>query len=443
MLPASRSGEHHRRRRRRRCCCVPDLPCPPLIPIPLVQALFADPEQQGVRLRVTATKATGADQEQGGPLLHEEVLDRAAFQARAGGAAVAAPPPPAKQSSRARAAAAYSALKPFVIISLSCEATQRNWGHLLAGVVAAPCGSTSLIIVPLAPHADLLFTITDGAVRMVRGPALAGRLAAQHAWHACMHARCRLACLRAPVPSCPITHRQPRGTYSGTLPMPRLPACCRLCCCTRIRKVLVRWRWPPCFRSTRCGVPFCRLGVPCIACLLHSPCTAPRLAALLHTLEQPSELLGAGKLLARATPPDLCLHPFLAQLAGVVTNLAAGLMGAKWGIRYTLLTGLCLQLVGIGMLFGWQVGAGGCGPHGSGRRSGRDRGRRCVALASGGSVTHPWPANPCWTNAQLVGQSHSQSYYSLWQCEYHRLTDQPSAVVPCRTAGARRRLSCM
>lgn len=137
MLPASRSGEHHRRRRRR-CCCVPDLPCPPLIPIPLVQALFADPEQQGVRLRVTATKATGADQEQGGPLLHEEVLDRAAFQARAGGAAVAAPPPPAKQSSRARAAAAYSALKPFVIISLSCEATQRNWGHLLAGVVAAP-----------------------------------------------------------------------------------------------------------------------------------------------------------------------------------------------------------------------------------------------------------------------------------------------------------------
>ena len=46
------------------------------------------------------------------------------------------------------------------------------------------------------------------------------------------------------------------------------------------------------------------------------------------------------------------------QLAGVATNLAAGLMGAKWGIRYTLLTGLCLQLVGIGMLFGWQVGAG-------------------------------------------------------------------------------------
>lgn len=41
--------------------------------------------------------------------------------------------------------------------------------------------------------------------------------------------------------------------------------------------------------------------------------------------------------------------------AGVVTNLAAGLMGARWGIKSTLLTGLTLQLAGIGMLFGWQV----------------------------------------------------------------------------------------
>ncbi|EFN55998.1 hypothetical protein CHLNCDRAFT_8794, partial [Chlorella variabilis] len=42
------------------------------------------------------------------------------------------------------------------------------------------------------------------------------------------------------------------------------------------------------------------------------------------------------------------------ELAGVATNLVAGLMGAKWGIKTTLLTGLSLQLVGIGMLFGWQ-----------------------------------------------------------------------------------------
>jgi MFS family permease len=42
------------------------------------------------------------------------------------------------------------------------------------------------------------------------------------------------------------------------------------------------------------------------------------------------------------------------ELAGVFTNLAAGLMGARWGIKTTLLTGLCVQLCGLGMLFGWQ-----------------------------------------------------------------------------------------
>lgn len=31
-------------------------------------------------------------------------------------------------------------------------------------------------------------------------------------------------------------------------------------------------------------------------------------------------------------------------------------MGARWGIKTTLLSGLALQLAGIGMLFGWQVG---------------------------------------------------------------------------------------
>ena len=44
----------------------------------------------------------------------------------------------------------------------------------------------------------------------------------------------------------------------------------------------------------------------------------------------------------------------LYECAGVVTNLAAGFAGARWGIRVTLVTGLCLQLLAYGMLFGWQ-----------------------------------------------------------------------------------------
>ena len=42
------------------------------------------------------------------------------------------------------------------------------------------------------------------------------------------------------------------------------------------------------------------------------------------------------------------------ELAGVVTNLAAGLLGARWGIKTTLVSGLTVQLVAFGMLFGWQ-----------------------------------------------------------------------------------------
>ena len=44
----------------------------------------------------------------------------------------------------------------------------------------------------------------------------------------------------------------------------------------------------------------------------------------------------------------------LYELAGVVTNLLAGMMGARWGIRWTLLCGLVLQLLSYGLLFGWQ-----------------------------------------------------------------------------------------
>lgn len=44
----------------------------------------------------------------------------------------------------------------------------------------------------------------------------------------------------------------------------------------------------------------------------------------------------------------------LYELAGVFTNLAAGFMGAKWGIRFTLVLGLSLQIFSYGLLFGWQ-----------------------------------------------------------------------------------------
>ena len=44
----------------------------------------------------------------------------------------------------------------------------------------------------------------------------------------------------------------------------------------------------------------------------------------------------------------------LYELAGVFTNLAAGTMGARWGIRFTLILGLCLQILSYGLLFGWD-----------------------------------------------------------------------------------------
>lgn len=42
------------------------------------------------------------------------------------------------------------------------------------------------------------------------------------------------------------------------------------------------------------------------------------------------------------------------EAAGVITNLAAGLLGAKWGIKTTLVSGLSMQLVAFAMLFAWQ-----------------------------------------------------------------------------------------
>lgn len=44
----------------------------------------------------------------------------------------------------------------------------------------------------------------------------------------------------------------------------------------------------------------------------------------------------------------------LYELAGVFTNLAAGFLGSKWGIKVTLVGGLALQVLSYGLLFGWQ-----------------------------------------------------------------------------------------
>lgn len=100
---------------------------------PSTQVLFQDPELQGVRLRVAARQRRG----EGDPVereLHEEVLDRDAYKQRLlGSGNAASTAPPAEPSRREGMAQRFSVLKPFVIISLSY----------------------------------LLFTTTDGAVRMV------------------------------------------------------------------------------------------------------------------------------------------------------------------------------------------------------------------------------------------------------------------------------------
>jgi hypothetical protein len=52
---------------------------------------------------------------------------------------------------------------------------------------------------------------------------------------------------------------------------------------------------------------------------------------------------------------DVALMFSLYELAGVATNLLAGVAGARWGIKSTLLCGLCVQLAGICMLFGFRI----------------------------------------------------------------------------------------
>ena len=54
------------------------------------------------------------------------------------------------------------------------------------------------------------------------------------------------------------------------------------------------------------------------------------------------------------TAMEVAIMFTLYELMGAVTNLAAGVAGAKWGIRATLITGLTLQIGGLAMLYGWS-----------------------------------------------------------------------------------------
>jgi len=54
------------------------------------------------------------------------------------------------------------------------------------------------------------------------------------------------------------------------------------------------------------------------------------------------------------TAMEIAITFSLYELMGVLTNLIAGIMGARWGIRMTLLVGLCLQIAGLSALFAWD-----------------------------------------------------------------------------------------
>ena len=54
------------------------------------------------------------------------------------------------------------------------------------------------------------------------------------------------------------------------------------------------------------------------------------------------------------TAMEIAIMFSLYELMGVLTNLIAGIMGARWGIRVTLLVGLCLQIAGLSDLFAWD-----------------------------------------------------------------------------------------
>ena len=202
----------------------------------LMQTLFTDAERQGVHLRVTAAAAAG--EQDGSRVLHEETLDRAAFQERAGllsstkdgsgedGIAGAAPPPPAAEQSALRRR--YSALKPFVIISLSY----------------------------------LLFTTTDGAPGVQRSTLGRGQLV----WDVSAAAAC--ACMPWPA-ACERRSHAARLSFPPPLallspPHPSSHLCVRpcqvpsawWCCCMPTRRASRPWRLPSCSPFTRHEGPF-------------------------------------------------------------------------------------------------------------------------------------------------------------------------------------------
>ena len=47
-------------------------------------------------------------------------------------------------------------------------------------------------------------------------------------------------------------------------------------------------------------------------------------------------------------------HHFPTNVSFICYHQAAGFMGARWGIKFTLICGLSLQLFSYGLLFGWN-----------------------------------------------------------------------------------------
>ena len=138
-------------------------------------------------------------------------------------------------------------------------------------------------------------------------------------------------------------------------------------------------------RGEQCGALVCGVGA-----------TASAVGAQ-HTLLAALNVGSSLPAPASDPRPPHCMLPCptaaccLPQLAGVVTNLLAGLMGARWGIKSTLLSGLTLQLAGIGMLFGWQVWRGREGAGGSSRwqeLAAAYGGHKATMQAQQGSLSH-------------------------------------------------------
>jgi hypothetical protein len=86
--------------------------------------------------------------------------------------------------------------------------------------------------------------------------------------------------------------------------------------------------------------PFAIIGITYI--LFTVTDGAVRMIVLLHAYEK------------KFTAMEIAVMFSLYELMGVVTNLCAGILGARWGIRMTLLIGLFVQICGLAMLFAWD-----------------------------------------------------------------------------------------